>query len=80
VLFNSLNLKLEFCQIGFEFFDLLSLGLEAALEVMSTSTAITSTATAALTLTSTVLAVTRFIVTHDILLFQILSAHIKRTR
>jgi hypothetical protein len=64
--FDSLHLEFEFRQIGFQFFDLFSLGLEATLKVMSTSAAFTAAITTVPTLASTILTITSFILGHII--------------
>jgi hypothetical protein len=66
VFFDSLHLEFEFRQIGLQFFDLFSLGLEATLKMTSTSTAFTATITAASTLATTILTITSFILRHII--------------
>jgi hypothetical protein len=66
VFFDSLHLEFEFCQIGLQFLDLFSFGLEAALKMTSTSAAFTAAITTAPTLAFTILAITSFILRHVI--------------
>jgi hypothetical protein len=69
VFLNGLDFEFEFCQVGFQLRDLLRLGLETALKMMSASTlAVTPTTIAAVT--GVILAITSFIVTHFIFSFQ----------
>jgi hypothetical protein len=66
VFFDSLHLKFEFRQIGFQFFYLFSLGLEAALKVTPATAAFAVTLTIVPTFAGFILAITGFILGHFI--------------
>jgi hypothetical protein len=65
VFFDSLHLKFEFRQIGFQFLNLFGLGLEATLKVSHAATAFTATVTITSAL-ATILTITGFIFGHFI--------------
>jgi hypothetical protein len=63
---DSLHLEFEFRQISFQLLDLFRLGLEAALEVLASSTALATTITTTPTFTSAFFTITSFVLGHDI--------------
>ena len=68
--FYSLHFEFEFCQVSLELFDLFGLGLEAALEVMASTTAFAAAITTRITLAvaGAIVTITGFVLGHVILL------------